>query len=287
LKAIQKKRQRLLESHKECFNKGANIMGTTLDFTNIDWEHEFAISAPIEGVVGTMTGQGQLATGDRIVFCLQCHVNEVEYYSNALDIWRAEISFQGPVSINSIPGKSKLESVKNIIAKLGDALHQIDVYQQVEKLFSKNRLTQVANRGHFDSVLLQEWKRLQREQKPISLVLCAFDGWNDYKTDHEQPSRDEFLVEVSQLIRSCGSRSTDLTARIQENVFAIMLPQTPSEGAMKILEKVRSRVSDLEPFVAENQPSLRLRLGTVTMMPSSDTSPQALALCAENFSLKA
>ncbi|MBW4553040.1 MAG: GGDEF domain-containing protein [Aphanocapsa sp. GSE-SYN-MK-11-07L] len=262
-------------------------MGTTLDFTNIDWEHEFAISAPIEGVVGTMTGQGQLADGDKIIFCLQCHVNEVEYYSNASDIWRAEISLQGPVSINSIPGKNRLESVKNIIAKLGDALHEIDVYLQVEKLFTRDRLTQVANRGRFESLLLQEWKRMQREQKPISLVLCAFDGWNDYKSAHEQPSRDEFLIEVSQLIRSCGSRSTDLTARIQENVFAIMLPQTPSEGAMKILEKVRFRVSDLQPFVGEDQSNLRLRLETVTMMPSSGTSPQALVLRAENFSLEA
>lgn len=260
-------------------------MGTTLDLTNIDWEHEFAISAPIEGIVGTMTGQGQLATGDKIVFCLQCHVNEVEYYSDIPNVWRAEISFQGPVSINSITGKTRLESVKNIIAKLGDALHQIDVYQQVEKLFTKDRLTQVANRGHFESLLLQEWKRMQREQKPISLVLCAFDGWNDYKSALEQPARNEFLVEVSQLICSCGSRSTDLTARIQENIFVIMLPQTPSEGAIKVLEKVCSRISDLQPFVAENQPNLRLRLGTATIVPSSDISPQDLVQCAENSSL--
>ncbi len=70
-------------------------MVKTLDFTNIDWEHEFAISAPIEGIVGTITGQGQLAPGDRIVLCFQCHVNEVERYSNPPDIWRAEILFQG------------------------------------------------------------------------------------------------------------------------------------------------------------------------------------------------
>ncbi|MFM7575393.1 MAG: MASE1 domain-containing protein, partial [Microcystaceae cyanobacterium] len=52
--------------------------------------------------------------------------------------------------------------------------------QELEKLVNLDALTQVANRRWFDRTLEQEWYRLLREQKPLSLLMLDIDYFKAY-----------------------------------------------------------------------------------------------------------
>jgi hypothetical protein len=66
---------------RDIFNRGKDGMGRKHDFTNIHWGQEFALTAPLETVKATATGQGALESGDCIILSIQCRVDEVEYTS--------------------------------------------------------------------------------------------------------------------------------------------------------------------------------------------------------------
>jgi hypothetical protein len=90
-------------------------MSETHDFTKIHWGQEFALTAPLETVKATITGQNALKSGDCIILCVQCRVDEVEYYINAPDIWQAKLSFEQPVSLETITPNNPLQPVQNLI----------------------------------------------------------------------------------------------------------------------------------------------------------------------------
>ena len=96
-------------------------MGTTHDFTNIHWGQEFALAAPLENVQGTATGQNALKSGDHIVLCVRCRVDEVEYYSNEPDLWHARISFEKPIALETITENKPLQPIQQLLAHLRDS----------------------------------------------------------------------------------------------------------------------------------------------------------------------
>jgi diguanylate cyclase (GGDEF)-like protein len=250
-------------------------MAKTHDFTKILWGNEFVIEAPLEGIQGTLTGEGQLAKGDRILVCIQCSVDEVEYYPNAPDVWQARVSFEKPVPIEPTTD-SPIQSIRNLISELGDALFQGDLYQRIEQIFSSDRTTQIANRGRFDSRLTEEWQRLRREKTPISVILCDCVGLAAYQEVHGEKATDKCLQDVAKMLRACGKRPSDLVARYQDRMFAILLPNTPEAGANHVIEDIRSRLSALSIFSSNTQPSVSLRLGSATMVPDPGKDPQSL-----------
>jgi hypothetical protein len=97
-------------------------MGKSHDFTNIHWGQEFALDVPLENVQGIATGQGTLKSGDRIVLCIQCRVDEVEYYINAPEMWQAKISVERPISLETITAHKPLQRVKRLVAHFRNAL---------------------------------------------------------------------------------------------------------------------------------------------------------------------
>jgi diguanylate cyclase (GGDEF)-like protein len=250
-------------------------MAKTHDFTKILWGNEFVIEAPLEGIPGTLTGEGELAKGDRILVCIQCSVDEVEYYPNAPNVWQARVSFEKPVPVEAT-SDSPIQSIKNLISELGDALFQGDLYQRIEQIFSSDRATQIANRGRFNSRLTEEWQRMRREKTPISVILCDCVGLAAYQEVHGERATDKCLQDVAQMLRACGKRPSDLVARYQDQMFAILLPNTPEAGANHVIEDIRSRLSALSVFSANQKPAVSLRLGTATMIPDVDKDSQSL-----------
>jgi hypothetical protein len=97
-------------------------MGKAHDFTNIHWGQEFALNVPLENIQGIATGQGTLKSGDHIVLCIQCRVDEVEYYINAPEIWQAKISVEKPISLETVTEHRPLQRVKRLVAHFRNSL---------------------------------------------------------------------------------------------------------------------------------------------------------------------
>jgi diguanylate cyclase (GGDEF)-like protein len=115
----------------------------------------------------------------------------------------------------------------------------------LEELSHIDGLTHVANRRHFDEVLDKEMRRVQRLTQPISLMMIDVDYFKPFNDNYGHGLGDECLVQVAKAMRNVIKRPSDLLARYGGEEFAVILPETPAEGARQLAEQIRQAVSSL------------------------------------------
>ena len=151
-------------------------------------------------------------------------------------------------------------------------LQQLESANQVfQELASVDGLTQLANRRQFDHHLEQEWRRMFREQSSLALVLCDIDSFKLYNDaqGYGHQKGDDCLRQIASVIGGTANRSGNLAARYGGEEFAIILPNTLIEGAIKVAEKLRSRLHALQlphPNSAIS-PWVTLSMGIASMQP--------------------
>ncbi|MDJ0597734.1 MAG: diguanylate cyclase [Crocosphaera sp.] len=157
------------------------------------------------------------------------------------------------------------------LQKMNRELHELN--QKLYRLANMDGLTEVANRRCFDETLEQEWRRLSREKKPLSLILGDIDYFKRYNDKYGHLGGDDCLKKVAAVMAQATFRPADLVARYGGEEFAVILPNTPEEGAkevaQRILDSLRKlriphQASDVKPYV-----TMSLGLGTIT--PCLDT----------------
>lgn len=111
--------------------------------------------------------------------------------------------------------------------------------QQVNRL---DGLTGVLNRNYWQQQLEVEVQRAGRYQHPLSLLFFDLDKFKRLNDDYGHQAGDVVLIEVAKLIGSL-LRETDLFGRYGGEEFAIILPDTPLQGAIEVAKRICRRVA--------------------------------------------
>ena len=156
---------------------------------------------------------------------------------------------------------------------------------ELELLATTDALTGLANRRVFDETLQREWFRALREKQSISLILCDIDYFKLYNDRYGHLGGDDCLREVSACIKRSAIRKSDLTARYGGEEFVCILPDTRSEGAYHLAEKIRSTINErrLEHDSSKISDFLTLSLGVATVIPfENDCGAEGLIKAADD-----
>jgi diguanylate cyclase (GGDEF)-like protein len=153
----------------------------------------------------------------------------------------------------------------------------------LERLSAIDTLTQVANRGRFDAVLRQEWRRSSRDAAPLSLVFCDIDHFKLFNDTHGHQMGDECLVRVAHAMEEVLNRPADLVARYGGEEFVALLVDTDVEGARLVAERMREGVERLgiEHPGSDTSPYLTVSLGVATVRPVPGLRPEDLVRRAD------
>ncbi|RJG08502.1 diguanylate cyclase [Massilia cavernae] len=154
---------------------------------------------------------------------------------------------------------------------------------ELQKLAALDPLTGIANRRRFDEVIQLEWQRLQRERRPLSLLMCDIDCFKHHNDTFGHLAGDMCLKKTAAVLTEHLKRPADLAVRYGGEEFAIMLPGTDSEGAMKVAEACRAH---LEVLAIDNKGAasgdvVTMSVGVATMVPGPGASTNDLIARAD------
>lgn len=146
--------------------------------------------------------------------------------------------------------------------------------QELRRLVTIDELTQIANRRRFDEYCYQEWHRMAREQRALSLILCDVDFFKAYNDTYGHRAGDRCLQMVAKAIQDTVKRPADLVARYGGEEFAVILPRTEAEGAAHIAEAICQSVRMLAIPHRRSPINLCVTISagvaTITPQPNSD-----------------
>jgi diguanylate cyclase (GGDEF)-like protein len=114
--------------------------------------------------------------------------------------------------------------------------------QRAEAVSVTDDLTQLYNARYLGQVLRRETKRASRSGRPLSLLFIDLDGFKSINDSHGHLYGSSALVEAAAVIR-ISARETDIVARFGGDEFALVLPDTGSEGAAAVGERVREKIA--------------------------------------------
>jgi predicted signal transduction protein with EAL and GGDEF domain len=115
-----------------------------------------------------------------------------------------------------------------------------EAYSREQNLARKDFLTQIWNRFAFYELAEIEVARARRYQHPLSLAYIDLDNFKKVNDRFGHSTGDELLKRVVDLITSY-IRKTDLFSRLGGDEFALLLPQTPGNTAITLLERIQKR----------------------------------------------
>ncbi|MDJ0845698.1 diguanylate cyclase [Crocosphaera sp.] len=153
-----------------------------------------------------------------------------------------------------------------------------------EQLVLFDELTKIPNYRYFNRYLQQECKRGQREKIPLSLLLFDIDHFRMYNNYYGHPQGNICLKKVAQIIQDTLKRPGDLVFRYGGEEFAVILPNTPSQGAEFMAEQIIERIQgqQITHYTSPTSSYLTVSLGIAVTTPTINTSTQTLVKIADD-----
>lgn len=137
------------------------------------------------------------------------------------------------------------EMLNLVTSQLTVALENSILYEMTRKLSITDDKTKVFNHRYLISRLNLEWRRAQRYERNLSLMMIDIDGFKQYNDTYGHIKGDKILAEVATILTSL-CREIDVVARFGGDEFAVVMPETDLAGteilATRIGEKMEAHL---------------------------------------------
>lgn len=157
--------------------------------------------------------------------------------------------------------------------------------RELEALAHIDGLTGIPNRRYYDDKLENEWRRAQRDRKPLAVLMMDIDFFKGYNDHYGHGAGDECLKTVAATLAQALVRPADLIARYGGEEFIALLPDTDAAGAHLAAERLRSQVEAQALPHAKSQaaPHVTVSIGCAVALPSPQGLPKALLEAADRM----
>jgi len=165
--------------------------------------------------------------------------------------------------------------------------------QELAHLSRTDRLTQLNNRGHWEELLIQEYKRCRRTNVISSLIMFDIDHFKLVNDNYGHQAGDQVIRITADTLKEC-IRETDIAGRYGGEEFGIVLVNTDAEQAKLLADRLRTKIESLIIESGEHTIKYKISLGISefddSILTHSDwieQSDQALYFSKENGRNKA
>jgi len=151
-----------------------------------------------------------------------------------------------------------------IIFFFGTKLNQ--AYEVIKRQAVIDSLTGIPNRRSFSERIHEEFSRCERDNYPLSVIMCDIDNFKSYNDLYGHKSGDECLKKVAHAILKSLKRPSDFCARYGGEEFIVVLPRTKPKGARIVAEKIHENILKLNIKHEKSLPAgvISMSLGVAT-----------------------
>lgn len=153
---------------------------------------------------------------------------------------QAEIAALQAGAVGCVPRKAGAALVASRLHATLDMLRSAAYWRASAQ---SDALTGLASRRQLDAVLHREWRRAQRLQRPVSLLMVDVDHFKAYNDRHGHLAGDECLRTVAGVLKQAMRRPTDVVGRYGGEEFAVLLSETDGHGGLVVADMLRSAVA--------------------------------------------
>ena len=114
----------------------------------------------------------------------------------------------------------------------------------IRELMLTDPLTGIANRRHLDERLAVELARQQRNQQPLAVIMTDIDWFKNVNDNFGHAAGDRVLQIFAGQLRQ-NIRNFDFLARYGGEEFVLLLPNTGSEEALHLAERMREAIKHM------------------------------------------
>jgi len=159
---------------------------------------------------------------------------------------------------------------------------QLEATAQLEKLTQLDGLTGLFNRRYFDSALMAEWRRLQRQQLPLGLLMVDVDYFKHYNDTLGHQAGDDALRQLGRALQLHVGREGERVCRYGGEEFALLLPGADLQQCRKVAELIHEavRAMNIHHAVAPGN-RMTVSIGIACTLPGADQQPEALVGAAD------
>jgi len=176
--------------------------------------------------------------------------------------------------------KSDVALLDSLSLPIASALANSVRIAEAERLSQTDDLTKLHNARYLRQFLLNEIRRARRYGSSVAALFLDLDDFKRINDKHGHLVGSHVLMEMAAVILS-SIRDTDAVARYGGDEFVIVLPDTGTELAGQVAERIRHKIVR-HNFTGGRRLQLSLTASFgVAAFPKHASSPQQLIACAD------
>jgi diguanylate cyclase (GGDEF)-like protein/PAS domain S-box-containing protein len=161
------------------------------------------------------------------------------------------------------------ENKQQVAQKVSDyialALSNLKLRETLRQQSIRDPLTGLFNRRYMEETLARELRRVEREKKPLGVIMFDIDNFKEFNDAFGHGGGDALLRELGAfLIKS--TRGSDIVSRYGGDEFVFVLPDATLEDTRQRAEELRQAVKELRAYHLDKPLRCTISLG-VTAFP--------------------
>jgi len=175
--------------------------------------------------------------------------------------------------------KAQQVFTKKLESKVKDRTLELEKSnKKLERLSNTDGLTGLFNRRYFDKIIEIEWSRLQRQNRPLSIIMIDIDYFKKYNDMYGHQLGDSCIQTVAKVLDKSIHRSCDVAARYGGEEFVLVLSDVDSNGARTVAQSIIDKIKkEAIPHNASNiSDVVTMSFGTATLIPDKLSKPEYL-----------
>jgi diguanylate cyclase (GGDEF)-like protein len=182
-----------------------------------------------------------------------------------------DIRFKDERDYSKLLEKAKAEFANLSMDLINSLLEKNKENELLRQQITIDAMTQLNNYKGFCEILNSEISRASRYKKPLSLIFADIDHFKSVNDNYGHQAGDHALKIVAGSLKN-ELRDSDNIARYGGEEFVIILPETNTDDALRVSERLREKIKSIKMSYNGNSINVTMSFGVATLPNSQRVS---------------